>query len=236
MDAKTRAAASIAQAKADLDNALLEIDSIRTVDPSMVGLVAHALGNYISVTAATVEMLQLTLRDYPDPDVAMWIDGIGHAADLMQHSVGRLVAASPPRDFVVKMEHVNLGLMMERTCQYHRRRADARQVRITCRVVGHVPLVWADRVALAMIADDLVSNAVASSAQQGTVHVQVMCEPGFVVCSIRDEGAGATGKGREETRDVAVAEEFVRRMNGTIWSEQEGARGACVSFRVPACQ
>ena len=232
MDARARAAASIAEAKAELDTALFEIDSIRTVDPSLVGLVAHALGNYISVTAATVEMLQLTLRDYPDPDVAMWIDGIGHAADLMQHSVGRLVAASPPRDFVVKMEHVNLGLMMERTCQYHRRRADAREIQISCRIVGQVPLAWADRVALAMIADDLVSSAVASSRRQGTVHVQVMSEPGFVVCSISDEGSGAaTG---EETRDVAVAEEFVRRMNGTIWSEQKSAHGACVSFRLPA--
>jgi hypothetical protein len=50
------------------------------VDPSLIGLDAHALGNYISVTAATVEMLQLTLRDHPDHDVVTWIGGIGQTS------------------------------------------------------------------------------------------------------------------------------------------------------------
>ena len=40
---------------------------IQTYDPALVGLVAHALSNYISVTSATVEMLQLTLRDFQIP-------------------------------------------------------------------------------------------------------------------------------------------------------------------------
>ena len=40
---------------------------IQTFDPALVGLVAHALNNYITVTSATVEMLQLTLRDFATP-------------------------------------------------------------------------------------------------------------------------------------------------------------------------
>src|SRR5204863_9548755 len=112
MDAKTRAVASIAQAKVELDRALAEMDAIRTLDPALIGAVAHALSNYITVTAATVEMLQLTLHDHPDEDVATWLDGIHHAADLMQHSLGRLVSASAPRDFPLKLEHVNLRVLM----------------------------------------------------------------------------------------------------------------------------
>ena len=85
-DAQTRAAAAIARASQELDQALHEIDEIQTYDPVLVGYVAHALSNYISVSAATVEMLRLTLRDYPDPDVRNWVDGIGHAADLWYDS------------------------------------------------------------------------------------------------------------------------------------------------------
>jgi hypothetical protein len=66
IDARTRAAASIAQVRADLECALVEIDAIRTIDPSLVGLVAHAIGNYISVSTVTIEMLQMALRDHPD--------------------------------------------------------------------------------------------------------------------------------------------------------------------------
>ena len=67
MDAKARAAAAIAEAKDELDRALAEIDMIQTYNPMLIGLVAHSLSNYISVTSATVEMLQLTLRDSRTP-------------------------------------------------------------------------------------------------------------------------------------------------------------------------
>src|ERR1051325_9920984 len=107
MDAKARATTSIQQAREALDTALADIDTLQTVNPALVGLVAHALSNYITVTAATVEMLQLTLRDCQDPDVPVWLEGIGHATDLMQHSVGRLVTLATPRDFPLKLDYVN---------------------------------------------------------------------------------------------------------------------------------
>ena len=72
---------------------------IQTYNPMLIGLVAHSLSNYISVTSATVEMLQLTLRDTSDAEVPIWLEGIGRTADLMQHSVSRLVSMSAPRDF-----------------------------------------------------------------------------------------------------------------------------------------
>src|SRR3954469_16558419 len=107
MDARERAVASIDAAKVELEHALSEIDMIQTFNPALIGLVAHALSNYISVTTATVEMLQLTLRGHQDPDVAIWLEGVGHTADLMQHSVGRLVSMSAPRDFPLKLDRVN---------------------------------------------------------------------------------------------------------------------------------
>ena len=59
MDAKAHVSLSIERAKSELDKALADLDMIQTVNPALVGLVAHALSNYITVTAATVEMLQI---------------------------------------------------------------------------------------------------------------------------------------------------------------------------------
>jgi signal transduction histidine kinase len=253
MEAKTRAIASIAQAKIDLDRALAELDAIRTFDPTLIGAVAHALSNYITVTSATVEMLQLTLRDHPDEDIPNWLGGIEHATELMQHAVGRLVSASTPRDFPLKLEHVNLRVLMERACDYFRRRAQAKQVAINCRSIGRVPLVWGDRVAIAVVAENLLSNAVQASPNHGSIEVQIMTEPGYVVCSIRDPGPGltkelqdrllhratATGTIASDSQTglgVTVANEFVRRMDGDLWCESEPGRGARFSFRLPAIE
>jgi signal transduction histidine kinase len=253
MDAKTRAAASITQARIELDRALLEMDAIRTLDPALIGAVAHALSNYISVTAATVEMLQLTLKDYQDAEVPTWLDGIQHAADLMQHSVGRLVSASTPRDFPLKLEHVDLRVLMERACEYYRRRATPRGVTITVRSIARVPLVWGDRVAIAVVADNLLANAVKVSPPHSTIAVQLMAEPGYAVCTVRDGGPGLSVDEQQQLFHkvmharagnvddgpgfgLAIAHEFVQRMDGDLWCESEPANGARFSFKLPALE
>jgi len=257
MDAKARAASAIEQAKADLDKALADLDMIQTVNPALVGLIAHALSNYITVTAATVEMLQLTLRGHEDPDVPVWLEGIGHATDLMQHSVGRLVRLAAPRDFPLKLDYVNLPVMMERACEYFRRRAGDARLELTCRTIGTVPLAWGDRVALAVVADNLLSRAVRVSRPHGSIRVQLMAEPGHVVCSVADAGPPLTAEevlalrqpilvtadgstnGDEDARSAlgfAIAHEFIRRMDGDLWGESDGTTGALISFRLPALE
>ena len=254
MDAKARAAAAIAEAKGELDRALAEIDMIQTFNPMLVGLVAHSLNNYIAVTSATVEMLQLTLRDSQDPDVPIWLEGISHTADLMQHSVSRLVSLSAPRDFPLKLDRVNVAVLMDRACEYFRRRSGTSGTNITCNRVGQVPLAWGDRVALAVVADNLLSNAVRVSSPHGAVRVQIMSEPGHVVCSIKDSGPGLSeteqrtlftsplqatpgpGEPPQQGYAFAVTKEFIRRMDGELSCESEPGRGACFSFRLPAIE
>lgn len=257
MDTRTRVATSIRQARAELDKALGDIDMIQTVNPALVGLIAHALSNYITVTAATVEMLQLTLRDYEDPDVPVWLEGIGHATDLMQHSVGRLVTLATPSDFPLKLDYINVALMMDRASEYFRRRAGAERLQITCRSVGQVPLAWGDRVALAVVADNLLSRAVRVSRPQGTIRVHVQAEPGHVVCRVADAGPALTDEeraamfkpimaasadashGDEGARGalgLVIAHEFIRRMDGDLWCENDGTDGAVFAFRLPALE
>jgi two-component system, sensor histidine kinase and response regulator len=252
--AKARAAASIAQAKTELDRALAEIDTIQTFNPALFGLVAQELNNYITVAAATIEMLQLTLRDYPDTDVPIWLDGIGRTTEMMQHSVSRLVSMSAPAEFPLKFDQVNLPVLLERVCEYHRSRPGAEGLHITCGAVGEVPLAWGDRVALAVVADNLLSHAVRASKLQGAITVRIMAKPGHVVCSVWDEGLGLTPEQHKHIFNerlppslppdavpdvdfgLSIANLFVRRMDGGLWCESEPGRGTRFWFRVPAVE
>src|SRR4051812_30074917 len=251
MDARTRASESIARAQEELDRAVGEIDRIEALDPSVVGLVAHALDNYITVTAATVEMLQLVLRDYGDHDVAIWLKGIGHATDLMLHSVNKLVSSSAPREFQMMLDCVNMPVLMERACEYYRRHPAAGSVRIESTTVGNPPLAWGDRVALAVIAENLLANAIRATPPNGVVRVEVRREPGHVVVTVRDEGPeltyeqqreifrtpgdrSAVGAGFEPRTRLVLAYEFAQRMDGELWCDSEPGRGASFSVRLPA--
>jgi signal transduction histidine kinase len=254
MDAKARAAEAVAEARRELDRAVAEIDMIQTYNPTLIGLVAHSLSNYVAVTSAAVEMLQLSLRGVKDPDVPMWLEGIGHTADLMQHSVGRLVSMSAPRDFPLKLDRVNVSVLMERACEYYRRRSGTTGPHVTCVRVGQVPLAWGDRVALAVVADNLLSNALRVSGSDGTVRVHVAAEPGFLVCRVQDSGPGLTKEEQErlfgapalpavppdaipvQGYGVAVSKEFLERMDGELTCESEPGHGAGFIFRVPAIE
>jgi two-component system, sensor histidine kinase and response regulator len=229
-DAKTRTVDSITNAKAELDRAMAELETLRTFDPAVVGLVAHAVSHYITVTTATVEMLQLTLRDNTDPNVAIWLDGIVHAANLMQHFVGRLVEVTAPADFPLKPDYVNLELLIQRSCEYYRRRAAPQGVAITVETTGTMPLVWGDRVALAVVTSNLLANAVHASPPGSTVRVRVAKEPGYVTCAIRDEGSGEL----PDPQHLALARDFIRRLDGELWSDTEPGRGTNCAFRLPA--
>ena len=189
-DPKADAAQAIENAMNELEQALSDLHRIPTLDARAVGFVAHAMNNYLAVTEATLDLLKQALRDQPDREVAAWLDGLGHTANLMHHAVGRLIWASAQDDYPLKLEAVNLPLLMQRACDYHARAARRKQIEIVCRSVGDVPPAWADRVATAVVADNLLSNAVKFSNPKGDIQVQIMSGPGGVVCSVRDHGPG----------------------------------------------
>jgi signal transduction histidine kinase len=256
-DPKARVAASIEKARADLERALADLDRVQVADPAAIGYIAHALNNYLTIATATVELLQLTLHSQTQqaqPEVTAWLDGLHHLADLMQHTVGKLLRATPTA-FPLKPDFVNVSMLLERACQYYERVARGRQIDLVCRSVGEVPPAWADRVAVAVVADNLLSNAVKFSPSGGSIQVQVMSDAPYVACCIQDQGPGLSVEDQERLLrsqfplgekergaapssgfGLAIVKDFLDRMGGTLSCESEAGHGARFTFRLPASQ
>jgi signal transduction histidine kinase len=251
MNAKTRAVDSIEDAQRALDRALTELDAIPSFDPALVGFVAHALNSYVNAMTATAELLQQALRDSADSDVKVWVEGIRHATDLMHHTIGRLLHSSSPSDFPLKPTYVNLPVMMDRASRYYRRLAQPNRVEIVCHADADVPLVWADRVAVAVVVDNLLSNALKVSPPGSTISIDISSEKAAVVCSIKDAGRGLSSDQQvrlseqmtagaadrchpSDGYELAVAWEFVDRMGGRLWFETEPGPGTRFLLRLPA--
>lgn len=253
MDARARIVTSIEDARADLDRALAELQNVPVFDPTTVGFVARALNDYLTVTMVTMNMLGRALVDNPNPEVRTWVDGLQHVTQVMQHTVDRLLQVSTAGDFPLKLEPVNLFVLMDRACKHFGNEAHRKQISLEYRAVGEVSLVQADRVAVAVVAENLLSNAIKFSMPGTTVRVQLMSEPGSVVCAVRDQGPGlsledqarlyqkgvtlsAVPTGGESSGGfgLALAKEFIDRMGGALWCESEPGRGARFSFRLPA--
>ena len=64
---KEQIVSAISRAHAELEEALYELEKLPAVSQKSVSFAAHALNNFLTVTGGTVELLQLSLADYPDP-------------------------------------------------------------------------------------------------------------------------------------------------------------------------
>lgn len=184
IDVKEQVAAAIARAQTDLEEALSDLEKLPAFDPGSLSFAAHALYNYLTVIGGTVELLLLHLKDYPNPQIRTWLEGLRHANNLMTHTVNQLMNTPGATDVKLRFEKLDLPLLVRRGCDYYQRVADRKQIQVICGPAVDVPLVRADRVAVAAVLDNLLSNAVKYSPHGKRIWVQVHGEKTSAVCSV----------------------------------------------------
>jgi signal transduction histidine kinase len=254
-ESKDKIESAIIKARAELEEALFELEKLPAFSQSSVFFAAHALNNFLTVTGGTIELLSLSLADHPDPQVRIWLEALQQGTNLMMHTVSRLINASTERDAKLRYEKVDLPIMVKRFCNYYDRIAAQKQIRCLPGSAVDVPPVWTDRVATAAVLENLFSNSVKYSPTGTRIRVQVSADRDGVVCSVRDEGPGLseedqaklfqpgvrltpkpTGGESSTGYGLVVAKELIERLGGTIWCESVLGEGACFSFRLPRYQ
>jgi light-regulated signal transduction histidine kinase (bacteriophytochrome) len=253
LDPRARVGRPIENAIAELTEALDELDALSPNDRSTIGVLAHAMNNYLSVGDAVLTLLARALGDHPDPDVRKWLDGLRRIDAMMEHAVRRLVFTYPADDFPLTPEYVDLPVLIDRACNHHRSRAERAQLEIVCRTVGDVPTVWADAVGTAVVADNLLSHAIGRATPGSLILVQIVPGPGGVVCSVRDtrrdpdprdpprpperntppSGGDYAAGAQPPDLAIQIATAFVERMDGKLWSERASDQVPTIAFRLP---
>jgi signal transduction histidine kinase len=251
-EAKERVESALVRARAELDEALYELEKLPAVSPGSINFAAHALNNFLTVAGGTVEMLLVVLADHPDPQVRTLLESLQQAARLMTHTIDRLVNPSPSEEIQLRFEEVDLPTMVQRFAAFYQRAADRKRINIVVGSTLDVPLVWTDRVAIAAVLDNLLSNAVKYSPHGKRVLVQIAVEQAGVVCSVLDEGPGLspedqarlfqrgvrltpqpTGNESSAGYGLAVAADLIAKLGGAIWCESILGQGSCFAFRLP---
>jgi signal transduction histidine kinase len=252
---KDQLSARLSRAKSELEEVLVEIEKLPVFEAGTVAFAAHALNNFLTVTKATTELLQLHLAKVADPDLHTLLRDLMHSTDLMSYTVSRLVNSSArgePHESLLIMRDFDLLILVTRARDYYQRVATRK--RITVDVEAAVPsaIVRSDEIALAAVLDNLLSNAVKYSPPDKRICLRVTVEPDAVVCSVQDEGPGLSPE--DQTRlfqkgvrltptptggepstgyGLAVAKEIMTRLGGTVGCESQLGAGASFSFRLP---
>jgi signal transduction histidine kinase len=218
-----------------------------------VGYTAHKLKNYLTIVGATADLLGVYLAGHPDEQVQAWIEGLQHAVQLMKHEASRLMFSANGIEPKLRLEKVDIALLAFRMCNFYRHKAAWKKIEINSEFESDGCLAWTDRVSVAVVLDNLLSNALKFSETGKQIWVGVRAEPGHIVCTVRDEGPGfqaedhvrlfqkgarlsnsPTGGEPSLGYGLVIAKDLVEKLEGSIWCESQPGRGAKFHVQLPA--
>lgn len=250
---KKQVMASLENARTNLDQAIADLEIIPDIDSETVVYTAHKLRNYLAVIGAMAELLEVYMAGHPDEQLQIWIEALQHAVYLMKHDISRLMFSANGTEPQFKLEKVDMGLLAFRGCNFYRQKAAWKEIQVNSELQPDSCFAWTDRVAVAVVLDNLLSNALKFTEKGKQIWIHVRAEHDHVICTVRDEGPGLNAEdharlfqkgvrlsnsptGGEQTLGygLVIAKDLVEKLGGSIWCESQPGRGASFSVRLPA--
>jgi len=152
----------------------------------------------------------------------------------------------------LQLEPISIALMMRTVLRFYRDMARAKGVSLKLTVSPKTPDACADRNAVLVVIDNLVSNAVKYSPRGGRVHVRVGKRDGRIRLEVADNGPGIraedmpelfgrfvklgaepTGGEHSTGLGLYIVKNYVEMMNGAVWAESGEGRGATFIVELP---
>jgi signal transduction histidine kinase len=252
INTKEQISARLSSAKAELEEALVAIETLPVFEAGTVAFAAHALNNFLTVTNATAELLRLHLSTISNAEVDTLLAGLRHTSDLMAFVIARLMNTAARGDAQLLSREGDLVTQTERARDYYQRLADRKGIKILAESNAPSAVIQTDSVVVDAVLDNLLTNAIKYSPPGKQIRIRVTVEPDAVVCSIQDEGPGLspedqarlfqrgvrlstmpTGGESSTGYGLAVAKELITRLGGTLWCDSRLGEGATFSFRLP---
>jgi PAS domain S-box-containing protein len=186
---EARAVAEAAQRDLAAQNERLrELDRLKD---EFIALVSHELRTPLtSIRGYTELLLDGEAGDLTD-DQRKFLGVVERNSHRLLHLVGDLLflAQVEAGKLVLDMGTVDLGAVASESVEAARPQAEAKGITLTL-ATGPVPLIAGDRARIAQLLDNLVSNAIKFTPEQGRVDVRVLTLRKQAILEVRDSGMG----------------------------------------------
>jgi PAS domain S-box-containing protein len=201
---------------------LRELDRLKD---EFIALVSHELRTPLtSIRGYTELLLDGEAGDLTD-DQRRFLGVVERNSHRLLHLVGDLLflAQVEAGKLVLDVGAVDLGAVASESVETARPQAEAKEITLTL-ATGPVPLVAGDRARIAQLLDNLVSNALKFTPEQGRVDVRVRALDNQAILEVRDSGMGIPADEQE-----FLFERFFRTTTATEQAIQGTGLGLAIS-------
>lgn len=249
---KQEVAAAISRAQTDLDVALSALDHVQEIDPASIEFHTHSLNNFLTVSTATIELLQMMFSGQANPQAQSLLDGLAHTNRLMAHSIRQLQSQNSSKEVPLRSAPLDMTIMARRACHYYQRVAELKNIRVTGEIASDIPITLSDSVAVGAILENLLSNAVKYSPQDRGIWLRVENHGDMIQVTVEDQGPGLSADDQarlfecgavltpkptagEKSRGygLAVAKSLAEKLGGSIGCDSKVGVGSKFWFRLP---
>jgi signal transduction histidine kinase len=259
---RAEAASAIEQARADfeqartaLDRAHARMDSLSADDHQRSTYSAHAFNNYLFFVSSMIELVQRKLMPHEDAEVTRLLDLMKQETNRMMITARGVLTSTPDALPPLLSEPASLADIAESVCVVYRDVARHKRVRIECKGPAKRDRVLTDRVAVAAVLDNLMSNAVKYSQVGTAITVTTAVRHAEVVCSVIDHGPGLSEADQAQLFQhgvrlsaqptagesstgygLAIAYELAIALGGRLSCKSVFGHGSCFAFSLPLDQ
>jgi PAS domain S-box-containing protein len=220
---EARAVAEAAQRDLAAQNERLrELDRLKD---EFIALVSHELRTPLTSIRGYTELLLDGEAGDLTADQRQFLGVVDRNSHRLLHLVGDLLflAQVEAGKLVLDVGAVDLGAVASESVEAARPQAEAKGITLTL-ATGPAPLIAGDRARIAQLLDNLVSNAIKFTPEQGRVDVRVLTLNQQAVLEVRDTGMGIP-RGEQEF----LFERFFRTSTATEQAIQGTGLGLAIS-------
>ncbi len=183
-----------------------------------------------------------------DEDIPEALEFINSSVQRMDALINAILQLSRIGRRELKAEPVDSGPLVGKILKSLGHQLENRRTEV---VIGDLPEVSADAVALEQLLGNLIDNAVKyfDPAREGRLHIWADSKESETVFHVRDNGRGIVAEDQEkifalfrrsgkqdvqgEGMGLAYVKTLVRRLGGRIWCESQFGEGSTFSFSIP---
>lgn len=202
----------IEEATKELQQKIQELEDARKKEADMLDIMGHELRTPATVVKLNAELLKLYEKFMADGDQTNYrkkVDRILESIDMEIKLINTLLSSAKLQgnQIILNKEPINIENSIDMSLHANEKKAKEKGLNIVWerKPDGSIPLVFADKVRLQEIIDNLIGNAVKFT-QKGEITVFVeQIEGDFVKVSVKD-----TGPGIPEDQIKRLGEKFYR--------------------------
>ncbi|MEJ1242069.1 ATP-binding protein [Chryseolinea sp. T2] len=218
---------------------------------NLIGIVAHDLKSPLNQVQGLISLIKMTgsIDEQSERYINVMMDSTVRLNEMVSKILD--VNAIESRQLNLTMERVCISDMVHAIVERYTSDASKKNIKINRDVAQNI-FITADKSYTGQVLENILSNAIKFSPHEREVFVSLVGDNGEAICEVRDQGPGLndddksrlfgkyqrlsarpTNNENSTGLGLSIARKFVNEMDGKIWCESVGGRGASffVSFK-----